>query len=98
QVEIEVKYAGYINRQQDDIERLRKQENTPLPEDLDYEQISGLSNEILQKLTQAKPETLGAASRIQGVTPAAISLLLIHLKKRDKLKGVRATAKRDAQA
>ncbi len=89
QVEIEVKYAGYISRQQDDIERLRRQENTALPEDLDYSQIDGLSNEIRQKLGDARPATLGAASRIQGVTPAAVSLLLIYLKKKDKLAKIR---------
>ncbi len=81
QVEIEIKYAGYIHRQQDDIERLRRQEHTALPENLDYASIDGLSNEIRQKLGQARPLTLAAAARIQGVTPAAISLLLIHLKK-----------------
>ncbi|SBS25035.1 tRNA uridine 5-carboxymethylaminomethyl modification enzyme MnmG [Marinomonas spartinae] len=82
QVQITVKYAGYISRQAEDIERLRRQENTPLPEDLDYSNMEGLSNEIKQKLVQARPATLAAASRIQGVTPAAVSLLLIHLKKR----------------
>ncbi|SBS25099.1 tRNA uridine 5-carboxymethylaminomethyl modification enzyme MnmG [Marinomonas spartinae] len=82
QVQIAVKYAGYISRQAEDIERLRRQENTPLPEDLDYSNMEGLSNEIKQKLVQARPATLAAASRIQGVTPAAVSLLLIHLKKR----------------
>lgn len=82
QVEIEAKYSGYIERQRQEIERLRKAENTPLPEDLDYDAISGLSNEVKQKLKTHKPATLGQASRISGVTPAAISLLLIHLKKR----------------
>lgn len=82
QVQISVKYAGYISRQAEDIERLRRQENTPLPEDLDYSSMEGLSNEIKQKLSEARPATLAAASRIQGVTPAAVSLLLIHLKKR----------------
>ncbi len=82
QVEIEAKYAGYIARQKEEIERLRKAENTPLPEDLDYDAISGLSNEVKQKLKQHRPATLGQAGRISGVTPAAISLLLIHLKKR----------------
>lgn len=82
QVQIAVKYAGYISRQAEDIERLRRQENTALPEDLDYSKMEGLSNEIKQKLTQLRPATLAAASRIQGVTPAAVSLLLIHLKKR----------------
>ncbi len=85
QVEIETKYAGYIQRQQEDIERMRRQENTVLPCDLDYNQIEGLSNEVRQKLNQARPETLAAAVRIQGVTPAAASLLLIYLKKRSKL-------------
>ena len=82
QVQIAVKYAGYISRQAEDIERLRRQENTELPADLDYSKMEGLSNEIKQKLTQLRPATLAAASRIQGVTPAAVSLLLIHLKKR----------------
>ncbi|WP_165677208.1 tRNA uridine-5-carboxymethylaminomethyl(34) synthesis enzyme MnmG [Metapseudomonas otitidis] len=82
QVEIKTKYAGYIDRQQDEIARLRASENTRLPDDLDYAAISGLSKEIQHKLGNARPETLGQASRIPGVTPAAISLLLIHLKKR----------------
>jgi tRNA uridine 5-carboxymethylaminomethyl modification enzyme len=81
QVEIAAKYAGYIHRQAEDIERLRRQEGTALPSTLDYGVIDGLSNEIRQKLIQARPDTLGAAARIQGVTPAAVSLLLIHLKK-----------------
>ena len=82
QVEIKTKYAGYIDRQQDEIARLRASEDTRLPADLDYATISGLSKEIQHKLGQSRPETLGQASRIPGVTPAAISLLLIHLKKR----------------
>ncbi|WP_191601695.1 tRNA uridine-5-carboxymethylaminomethyl(34) synthesis enzyme MnmG [Marinomonas algicola] len=82
QVQIAVKYAGYISRQAEDIERMRRQENTPLPNDMDYSVIEGLSNEVKQKLMLMKPETLAAASRIQGVTPAAVSLLLISLKKR----------------
>ena len=81
QVEIQAKYDGYINRQQEDIDRLRRQENTKLPETLDYDGISGLSNEVKQKLKALKPETLAVASRIPGITPAAISLLLIYLKK-----------------
>ncbi|MFT6915277.1 MAG: tRNA uridine 5-carboxymethylaminomethyl modification enzyme [Motiliproteus sp.] len=88
QVEIETKYSGYIQRQQEDIERMQRQENTPLPADLDYDQIDGLSNEARQKLSASRPETLAAASRIQGITPAASSLLLIHLKKRSKLQQV----------
>ena len=81
QVEIDAKYAGYISRQQEEIDRLRRHENTAIPETFDYSKVSGLSNEIKQKLGEAKPETLARASRIPGVTPAAISLLLITLKK-----------------
>ncbi|MEH6470392.1 MAG: tRNA uridine-5-carboxymethylaminomethyl(34) synthesis enzyme MnmG [Halopseudomonas sp.] len=88
QVQVETKYAGYIHRQQEDIERLRRQENTALPADLDYDRIDGLSNEVRQKLSQVRPVTLAAAARIQGVTHAAVSLLLIHLKKRGKLQQV----------
>ncbi|MBY6032584.1 tRNA uridine-5-carboxymethylaminomethyl(34) synthesis enzyme MnmG [Marinobacter daepoensis] len=86
QVEIEIKYEGYISRQADEIERLRKNENTALPLDLDYDVIGGLSNEIKQKLKDVRPETVAQASRIQGVTPAAVSQILVYLKKRDLLK------------
>ncbi|WP_138437416.1 tRNA uridine-5-carboxymethylaminomethyl(34) synthesis enzyme MnmG [Marinobacter shengliensis] len=86
QVEIEIKYEGYISRQADEIERLRRNENTALPVDLDYEVIGGLSNEIKQKLQTVRPETVAQASRIQGVTPAAVSQILVHLKKRDLLR------------
>ncbi|MDX1457274.1 MAG: tRNA uridine-5-carboxymethylaminomethyl(34) synthesis enzyme MnmG [Marinobacter sp.] len=86
QVEIEIKYEGYISRQADEIERLRRNENTRLPDDLDYDVVGGLSNEIKQKLKTVRPETIAQASRIQGVTPAAVSQLLVHLKKRDLLK------------
>ncbi|WP_407293910.1 tRNA uridine-5-carboxymethylaminomethyl(34) synthesis enzyme MnmG [Stutzerimonas zhaodongensis] len=82
QVEIKTKYAGYIDRQQEEIVRLRASESIALPADLDYSGISGLSKEIQHKLSLARPETLGQASRIPGVTPAAVSLLMIHLKKR----------------
>lgn len=82
QVEIKTKYAGYIDRQQEEIVRLRASESVVLPSDLDYATISGLSKEIQHKLSLARPETLGQASRIPGVTPAAVSLLMIHLKKR----------------
>ncbi|MBV2132317.1 tRNA uridine-5-carboxymethylaminomethyl(34) synthesis enzyme MnmG [Pseudomonas sp. MAP12] len=82
QVEIRIKYAGYIDRQQDEIERLRASENTVLPDDLDYTIIGGLSKELQGKLGAARPQTLGQASRIPGVTPAAVSLLVIYLKKR----------------
>jgi len=86
QVEIEIKYEGYISRQSDEIERLRRNEETALPLDLDFDQVGGLSNEIKQKLKAVRPETIAQASRIQGVTPAAVSQLLIHLKKRDLLR------------
>lgn len=82
QIQIEAKYAGYISRQKDDIARLKRSESTLIPEDFDYTVIDGLSNEAKAKLMQVRPISLGMASRIQGVTPAAISLLLIFLKKR----------------
>ncbi len=81
QVEIQIKYAGYIDRQAEEIERLRHYENMRLPHDLDFSSVEGLSNEVKQKLNTGKPETLAQASRIPGVTPAAVSLLLIYLKK-----------------
>lgn len=81
QIEIQNKYAGYIERQQQDIEKMRKHENTILPESLDYSEVTGLSNEVIQKLTKIRPSTLAQAGRISGVTPAALSLLLVHLKK-----------------
>ena len=80
-MEIAAKYAGYIERQREEIERAAHYENMRLPVDMDYQQISALSIEVRQKLQEHQPETLGQASRISGVTPAAISLLLIHLKK-----------------
>lgn len=86
QVEIEIKYEGYISRQSDEIDRLRRNENTALPIDLDYDVIGGLSNEIRQKLKEVRPETVAQASRIQGVTPAAISQILVNLKKRELLR------------
>jgi tRNA uridine 5-carboxymethylaminomethyl modification enzyme len=82
QVEVRAKYAGYIERQQDEIERQRRNEETRLPPDLDYLQMTGLSHEVRQKLQQSRPATIGQAGRIPGVTPAAISILLVHLKKR----------------
>jgi tRNA uridine 5-carboxymethylaminomethyl modification enzyme len=82
QVEITAKYAGYISRQKSEIERQLAQENQCLPTDIDYSQVRGLSNEVQQKLNQHKPETIGHAARVQGITPAAISLLLVHLKRR----------------
>jgi tRNA uridine 5-carboxymethylaminomethyl modification enzyme len=85
QVEIQAKYAGYIDRQAGEIERLRRYEHTSLPVDLNYFGIEGLSSEIKQKLDHSRPQTLAHASRVPGVTPAAVSLLLIHLKKRGAL-------------
>ena len=82
QVEINAKYSGYIGRQQDEIDRLHRHENTPIPSDFDYSLVKGLSNEVKQKLSEALPETLAKASRIPGVTPAAVSLLLVQLKRR----------------
>ncbi len=82
QVEIQAKYFGYIQRQQEEIDRNLRDEDTPLPDDLDYTNVRGLSAEITQKLSQQRPYTLGQAARIPGVTPAAISLLRVHLKKR----------------
>ena len=81
QVEIQVKYQGYINHQKDDIDKQLKNENTYLPLNFDYNNIPGLSKEVVFKLNDFKPETIGKASRISGITPAAISILLIHLKK-----------------
>jgi tRNA uridine 5-carboxymethylaminomethyl modification enzyme len=81
QVEIQAKYQGYIERQQDEVARSLAHEETVLPEGLDYSTVPGLSKEVQQKLAQHQPQTLGQASRIQGITPAAISLLLVHLKR-----------------
>ena len=80
-IETRVKYAGYIARQQDDIDRLKRHENTPIPAGFDFSKVSGLSNEICQKLTQNQPSNIARASRIQGVTPSALSLLLVHLRR-----------------
>lgn len=91
QVEIQIKYAGYIDRQRDEILRQQRQEGMPLPDDMNYSQVRGLSNEVCQKLENSRPTTVGQASRISGVTPAAISLLLVHMKKRGAL--VNKTAK-----
>ena len=86
QVEIHIKYQGYIDRQEEDIKKLKRQDNTILPEDFDYSQMQGLSNELKQKLLKARPETIARATRIPGMTPAAISLLLIYLKKYDAIR------------
>ncbi len=82
QVAIQAKYAGYIDRQQTEINRSKRYDHLRLPENVDYSLVSGLSNEVSEKLKAQRPETLGQASRIPGVTPAAISLLLVHLKKK----------------
>ena len=86
QVEIQVKYEGYIARQQEEINRQQRNENTLLPVDLDYRQVNGLSNEVIAKLNDHKPTSIGQASRISGITPAAISILLIYLKKQGLLR------------
>ena len=82
QVEIQAKYHGYIERQQQEIDRMKRDEHHQLPSDLDYANVRGLSTEVIQKLNSQKPVTLAQAARIPGITPAAISLLRIHLKKR----------------
>jgi tRNA uridine 5-carboxymethylaminomethyl modification enzyme len=81
QVDIQAKYSGYIGRQQEEVERREAQSGLRLPGDLDYATVRGLSREVQQKLNAHKPETIGQASRMQGITPAAISLLLVHLKR-----------------
>ena len=86
QVEIQVKYEGYIARQQEEIDRQLRNENTLLPVELDYRQVNGLSNEVIAKLNDHKPTSIGQASRISGITPAAISILLIYLKKQGLLR------------
>ncbi|MGL1957217.1 MAG: tRNA uridine-5-carboxymethylaminomethyl(34) synthesis enzyme MnmG [Colwellia sp.] len=88
QIEIQTKYAGYINRQMDEIAKKKRNEDTLIPIDFDYTQLSGLSNEVVAKLQDARPETLGKASRISGITPAAISLLLVYLKKHGLLRKI----------
>jgi len=95
QLEISIKYAGYIHKQNDEVQRSAAYEQLRLPEELDYTEVSALSHEVRQKLQKHRPETLGQASRISGVTPAAISLLLIHLKK-GRFRGF-ADAQRAAQ-
>ncbi len=91
QVDVQAKYSGYIDRQHEEIERQRRNEETRLPRAIDYAGVRGLSNEARQRLSEHRPETLGQAARVPGITPAAISLLLIHLK-RDEL-AERATAR-----
>ena len=81
QVEIQVKYQGYIDRQNEEIDTRRDIETLRLPENIDYAKVKGLSAEVQQKLNKHKPETVGQASRISGVTPAAVALLMVHLKR-----------------
>jgi tRNA uridine 5-carboxymethylaminomethyl modification enzyme len=81
-VEVQIKYAGYVNRQNDIVERFQKMEDVRLPEDIDYSLISGISREVREKLIRIQPRSLGQASRISGITPAAITLLSFYLKKR----------------
>lgn len=88
QIEIDLKYEGYISRQQDEIDRVRTQHDQKIPEAIDYVAISGLSNEVRQKLEQVRPVTIGQATRIPGMTPAAVSLLLVHLKKAGYLRKI----------
>jgi tRNA uridine 5-carboxymethylaminomethyl modification enzyme len=92
QVMIQLKYAGYIDRQQQDVDRLQRHESMAIPGDVNFEEVEGLSNEIRQKLSEMRPANLARAGRIPGVTPAALSLLLVHLKKRELSDSVRATA------
>jgi tRNA uridine 5-carboxymethylaminomethyl modification enzyme len=79
---VQVKYAGYLQRQREEIERQHRHEHTAIPADFDYDKVRGLSAEVLAKLKRALPSTLGQAARISGVTPAAVSLLLVHLQRR----------------
>jgi tRNA uridine 5-carboxymethylaminomethyl modification enzyme len=82
QLEVQARYEGYIERQQREIEKHAKQESLILPEDIDYAGVTGLSTEARQRLAVARPVTLGQASRLEGVTPSTVSLLLIHIRKR----------------
>jgi len=86
QVEIQVKYAGYIERQREEIAKQQRHEHTALPAELDYHTVSGLSNEVIAKLSDARPQTVGQAARIPGITPAAVSILLVYLKKQGMLR------------
>lgn len=98
QIEIEAKYSGYIDRQQEEIDRLRAYENTLIPDDFDYTLVDGLSNEVKQKLAAARPQTLARAQRISGITPAAISQLLMYLKKHGMLKRMKVAEGPEQQA
>jgi tRNA uridine 5-carboxymethylaminomethyl modification enzyme len=85
QLEIQAKYAGYIDRQHDEIAKHQRNEETQLPADFLYDQVVGLTAEVREKLVRIKPQTVGQAARIPGMTPAAISIILVHLKKRKLL-------------
>ena len=91
-IETRVKYAGYIARQQDEIDRLKRHENTLIPSDFDFTEVSGLSNEICQKLTDTRPANIARAGRIQGITPSALSLLLVHLRRQSNSVSDRAVS------
>ena len=89
QVENQIKYEGYIKRQKEEINKYRANEKLIIPDDIDYQSIKALSSEVRQKLTDYKPETIGHASRLQGVTPASISILLVYIKsyRKENIKG-----------
>jgi tRNA uridine 5-carboxymethylaminomethyl modification enzyme len=91
QAEVGAKYAGYLARQQQEIDKASRHEQTELPPALDYTEVRGLSNEVCQKLAQHRPATIGQASRISGITPAAISLLLVHLKRHQQQSQLKGT-------
>ena len=88
-IETEAKYEGYVNKQKREVEKQKTNSNTELPRDIDYSTMPGLSNEIKQKLTEFAPKTIGHAARIEGVTPASLSVLLVHLKKQKMKKAER---------
>jgi len=96
QVDIAAKYQGYIDRQQEEIERALGNEHTKLPEDMDYSDVHGLSIEVQQKLALHKPQTIGQASRVSGVTPVAVSLLLVYLKRKNRSKKIDSDGERVA--
>jgi tRNA uridine 5-carboxymethylaminomethyl modification enzyme len=84
-LEVRAQYTGYVERAQEEVARTQRHESTLLPADLDYRQLAGLSNEVRHKLSELRPETLGQAARVPGITPAAVSILLVHLKKRGRV-------------
>jgi len=91
QLEIQVRYQGYIDRQLNEVEKQRRHSDTKIPPTLDFLNVSGLSSEVQQKLTEQRPETVGQASRIPGVTPAAVSLILVSLKKQELTRAAEAS-------